>query len=131
MKRMSKNPPKEADDTKARGNYESVEQSALEDVAADDAKEVASTDDDEETGKRNICETCCEPKMRTLLTTHVNVFLYATCFWIQIGVLPVSISWFRFIRRSPTLTVSKEELLARQSRPLDTLCGHFPVNTRK
>lgn len=88
MKRMSKNPPKEADDTKARGNYESVEQSALEDVAADDAKEVASTDDDEETGKRNICETCCEPKMRTLLTTHVNVFLYATCFWIQIGVLP-------------------------------------------
>ena len=36
---------------------------------------------------------CWEPKMRTILTTHVNVFLYATCFWIQIGVLPVSMAF--------------------------------------
>ena len=39
---------------------------------------------------KKLYEACCEPKMRTILTTHVNVFLYATCFWIQIGVLPVS-----------------------------------------
>lgn len=25
-----------------------------------------------------------------IVATHVNICLYATCFWIQIGVLPVS-----------------------------------------
>lgn len=29
-------------------------------------------------------------RTRVLFITHFNVFLYATCFWIQIGVLPVS-----------------------------------------
>ena len=28
---------------------------------------------------------------RVILVTHVNIFLYSTCFWIQTGTLPVSI----------------------------------------
>lgn len=27
---------------------------------------------------------------KVILSTHFNIFLYATCFWIQIGTLPVS-----------------------------------------
>ena len=31
-------------------------------------------------------------KFNTVIAvTHVNIFLYATCFWIQTGALPVSI----------------------------------------
>ena len=28
---------------------------------------------------------------RVILVTHINIFLYATCFWIQTGTLPVGI----------------------------------------
>lgn len=28
---------------------------------------------------------------KVILSTHFNIFLYATCFWIQIGTLPVSL----------------------------------------
>lgn len=28
---------------------------------------------------------------KVILVTHLNIFLYSTCFWIQIGTLPVSI----------------------------------------
>ena len=40
--------------------------------------------------KGTVLEKCCESKMRTVMATHLNVALYATCFWIQIGVMPVS-----------------------------------------
>jgi hypothetical protein len=29
---------------------------------------------------------------RVILSTHFNIFLYATCFWIQIGTLPVRLN---------------------------------------
>lgn len=29
---------------------------------------------------------------KVILSTHFNIFLYATCFWIQIGTLPVSLA---------------------------------------
>lgn len=29
---------------------------------------------------------------KVIIVTHVNIFLYSTCFWIQTGTLPVSIT---------------------------------------
>lgn len=44
-------------------------------------------------GLNNVYETVCIAG-RTFkvvsLITHLNICLYATCFWIQIGALPVS-----------------------------------------
>ena len=33
---------------------------------------------------------------RVLIVTHVNIFLYAMCFWIQNGSLPVNILLYSF-----------------------------------
>lgn len=40
--------------------------------------------------KSNIMDR--ERDRRTILTTHLNIFLYSSCFWIQTGTLPVSLN---------------------------------------
>ena len=66
---------------------------------------------------------------RVIYSTHFNIFLYSTCFWIQTGTLPVStvFLWFFFfllllckkdqcqysynLSHSPVLFVSRNSLL--------------------
>ena len=104
MKRMSKSPPSESNIRSEEGNddvYKRKDSKLQEgsDIISDDNVEEdallspeTSSDKAEKTTNTSLYQACCEINMRTVLTTHVNVFLYATCFWIQIGVLPVSVS---------------------------------------
>ena len=47
-----------------------------------------------ENGTTKVDALCCSPDIwerrnSIFLVTHINVFLYATCFFIQVGTLPV------------------------------------------
>ena len=77
-------------DLKPQDDIDNVEEDALLPRDSSFSSTAKAPENSSKEVDKKLCEACCEPRMRTVLITHVNVCLYATCFWIQIGVLPVS-----------------------------------------
>ena len=95
MKRMSKSSSSDAKAESENAVHESFtekvwKQEDIVDNVEEDAlllegasSTTKNSEKSNEGAGKKLYEACCEPKMRIVLTTHVNVFLYATCFWIQ------------------------------------------------
>ena len=55
--------------------------------------EIGSEQDGIKTSSENTMETTTSLKSNRkwlILNTHLNAVIYSSCFWVQIGVLPVS-----------------------------------------
>ena len=80
---------------------------------------------DEESGRGSETVTIAGRTFNyVILTTHVNIFLYATCFWIQTGALPVSkLCSFIGMFHSGNVCSSWYRLLGPKDHPWNLIAG--------
>ena len=98
MRRMTKSPVHDSNES-SEGSIHSLESRAKTDhflTEAPSQQEEDLSSKEEHTSQlpqsdKDMVndERCYSTRTRVVFVTHFNVFLYATCFWIQIGVLPV------------------------------------------